>query len=108
VLEFPCFFRGISFCSNAGAPDAGHFAPGKKRRAISLQKSDAAPGWSELADAFAVTNIAGVSVASITIRNLDDALKRKLRLRAAGGHRGADIRGASGRKNIAFRWRRRA
>jgi hypothetical protein len=103
-LNFHAFFGGISFCSNAGAPDAGHFAPGKKRRAISLQKSDAAPGWSELADAFAVTNmIAGVSVASITIRNLDDALKRKLRLRAAGGHRGADIRGASGRKNIAFR-----
>jgi plasmid stability protein len=41
--------------------------------------------------AIALTNmiamIAGVAMASITIRNLDDALKRKLRLRAAHRNR---------------------
>ena len=31
VLEFMCFFRGISFCSNAGAPALCGFAPGDKR-----------------------------------------------------------------------------
>jgi plasmid stability protein len=70
--------------------------PGENRsHDRSLQKIDAAPkGWSELselADAFALTNmiavIAGVAMASITIRNLDDALKRKLRLRAAHRNR---------------------
>jgi plasmid stability protein len=34
-----------------------------------------------------IAMIAGVSMASITIRNLDDALKRKLRLRAAHRNR---------------------
>src|SRR5713101_7987232 len=29
VLEFVCFFRGISFCQNAGAPAARRFAPGR-------------------------------------------------------------------------------
>src|SRR5258708_17936738 len=29
VLEFTCFFRGVSFCLNAGAPDAHCFAPGR-------------------------------------------------------------------------------
>jgi hypothetical protein len=34
-----------------------------------------------------IAMIAGVAMASITIRNLDDALKRKLRLRAAHRNR---------------------
>ena len=29
VLEFPCFFRGISFCSDPGPADASRFAPGR-------------------------------------------------------------------------------
>jgi hypothetical protein len=29
MLEFVCFFRGISFCQNAGAPAARRFAPGE-------------------------------------------------------------------------------
>jgi hypothetical protein len=29
VLEFVCFFRGISFCANAGALAARRFAPGR-------------------------------------------------------------------------------
>ncbi len=31
MLEFVCFFRGISFCSNAGSPALCGFAPGEKR-----------------------------------------------------------------------------
>jgi hypothetical protein len=29
VLEFSCFFRGISFCSDPGPADASRFAPGR-------------------------------------------------------------------------------
>jgi len=29
TLEFVCFFGGISFCQNAGAPAARRFAPGR-------------------------------------------------------------------------------
>src|SRR6266853_1040470 len=32
ALEFPCFFKGISFCQNAGALDACRFAPGRSGR----------------------------------------------------------------------------
>src|SRR5260221_12381836 len=31
VLEFPCFFRGISFCQNAGGAGRKPFRPGVKR-----------------------------------------------------------------------------
>jgi plasmid stability protein len=50
---------------------------------------DQSPPLSGLSGALATTNamIAGGSVASITIRNLDDALEHKLRLRAADRNR---------------------
>jgi hypothetical protein len=38
VLEFPCFFRGISFCQNAGGAGRKPFRPGVKRRCIRIEE----------------------------------------------------------------------
>jgi hypothetical protein len=44
VLEFVCFFRGISFCQNGGAADAGRFAPGEEPRRIPTENPLRAKG----------------------------------------------------------------
>jgi hypothetical protein len=38
VLEFPCFFRGISFCQNAGAANECCFAPGRSLQSLMLRQ----------------------------------------------------------------------
>ncbi len=43
MLEFVCFFRGISFCQNAGAPAACGFAPGRSADQLCVLTCDFDP-----------------------------------------------------------------